>query len=87
MVNPFDIIQEELRELKELVKAMPSAPRQEEAEIINTEELCKRLAISEPTAISMRKRKQVPFFLIGSAVRYNWTAVVKALEAKAKIKC
>ncbi len=44
--------------------------------------LCARLDISEPTIIRMRKRKAIPFLQIGSAIRYDWRAVIEALEQK-----
>jgi hypothetical protein len=53
-------------------------------EIIDTKTLCKRLGITEQTALRQRKRKAIPFFEIGTAVRYDWNAVVKVLEARRK---
>lgn len=51
-------------------------------EIINRGELCKRLNITEPTAIRWEKKGAIPFFRIGSAIRYNWPKVIEALENK-----
>ncbi len=83
MLNPFEIIVAELSELKEAVKNMPQAIAANPAEIIDTKELCIRLAISEPTAIKMRKKK-LPHFKLGNSVRYNWITVVQYLEEKNK---
>lgn len=52
------------------------------AEIISTDELCKRLDISVPTAMKMRKENKLPFFTIGVNVRYNWIKVIEALETQ-----
>ena len=51
-------------------------------EIINREELCKRLSITEPTAIRWGNKNLIPCFRIGSNVRYNWPKVIEALENK-----
>lgn len=82
MTNPFDIILSELAEIKQTIKSVPGVQQVQQPEIINTEELCKRLDISEPTAIKWRRKKKIPFFTIGTAIRYNWPEVVKFLEAK-----
>jgi hypothetical protein len=53
-------------------------------EIINREELCKRLDIAEPTAIRWEKKGKIPSFRIGSNVRYNWPKVIESLEGQRK---
>jgi excisionase family DNA binding protein len=50
------------------------------SEIINRDELCKRLAITEPTVIRWEKKGKIPSLRIGSNVRYDWQAVIKSLE-------
>lgn len=80
MVNPFETILSELEKINETLSKI-SLPQERPAdEIIDTEELCQRLAISEPTAIRWRKRKKIPFFTIGTSVRYNWPKVVAQFE-------
>jgi hypothetical protein len=49
-------------------------------EIIDRKELGERLNITEPTNIRWEKKKKIPVMKIGSAVRYNWRAVIKSLE-------
>lgn len=52
-------------------------------EIISAKVLCQRLDISEPTLISWRKKKKIPFMKVGSrGFRYDWEAVCKALSQK-----
>jgi len=55
-------------------------------EIIDRNELCKRLAITEPTCIRWKKKGKIPCFRIGSSVRYNWQNVIDILEKKGGIK-
>lgn len=52
----------------------------ETPEIINREELCKRLSITRPTVIRWERKGTIPCFRIGSNVRYNWKSVIEALE-------
>ncbi len=66
--------------INERLQSLPVALPGEPSEIINTETLCQRLNVSEPTIIRMRKKKKIPFMLIGSSVRYNYPDVVKALS-------
>ena len=54
------------------------------SEVINRGELCKRLSITEPTAIRWEKKGKIPCFRIGSNVRYNWATVICELEGKKK---
>lgn len=49
-------------------------------EIIDRKELAKRLNITTPTIIRWEKKKKIPVMRVGSAIRYNWKAVVKSLE-------
>lgn len=87
--NPFEELSRELKEIKELLLNTTSREihqSSQSTEIIDTETLCSRLNITEPTAIRHRKRGLIPFLQIGSSVRYDWHAVVKALENKKKIK-
>jgi excisionase family DNA binding protein len=64
------------------ILAAHNIERPPEMEIIDTKEVCKRLAITEPTVLRWRKKKKIPYLNIGSAIRYNWPEVVKALENK-----
>lgn len=47
---------------------------------IDSKVLMQRLAISEPTLIRMRKRKEIPFLTVCGQYRYVWAEVVKALQ-------
>jgi len=75
--NPFDTI---LQRIDEMETRIVSTGKIMPLEIIDRAELCKRLRITEPTVIAWEKRGKIPCFRIGSAVRYNWTAVIKNLE-------
>ena len=87
--NPFDELSRELKEIKDLLLKFPGEKTNQStqtSEIIDTATLCYRLNITEPTAIRHRKRGSIPFLQIGSAIRYDWPAVIKALENKKKVK-
>jgi len=56
----------------------------QQVNIINRAELCKRLDITEPTAIRWGKKGRIPCFRIGSRVLYNWENVINVLESKKK---
>jgi excisionase family DNA binding protein len=79
---PLDQLLDEITErLKPLVASGSNQTSAiDSEEIIDTSELCKRLAISEPSVIKWRRKKKIPFLRIGSSVRYNWPAVVRAIE-------
>lgn len=53
---------------------------------LTTKELCEHLRVSEPTIIRWRKKKVIPYFTIGTAVRYHLGEVIAALEAKKENK-
>jgi len=84
MTNPFDIILERLERIESLITAENHLPPAEAIEIIDRKELCKRLDISIPTLSNMEKRKEIPFFKMGSNRKYNWLKVVAALEKQKK---
>jgi len=52
--------------------------------IINGKELMARLMISEPTLIRWRKKGKIPYYAIGSAIRYDLQKVLNALEVNKK---
>ena len=82
--NPFDAILDEVKALREDVSKLtiPSPPLP--AEIIDRKTLCKRLNISEPTAIKMGKRDELPEIRISQSIRYNWPSVLEHIERKKK---
>lgn len=49
---------------------------------VDSKEIMKRLGISEPTLIRMRKRKEIPFLAVCGHYRYVWNDVLKALQPK-----
>lgn len=60
--------------------AMPSI------EVIDRAELCKRLNITEQTAIRWERKGKIPCFRIGGAVRYNYPKVIESLEDASKLR-
>lgn len=83
MQNPFEEIIERLERIEEAIRVI-QIKEAIKLEIINRDELCKRLGISEPTVIHWEKKGKIPCFRIGSNVRYNWSTVVESLEKNSK---
>lgn len=84
MQNPFEVIIELLNKLLEEKNNETSLIQKVPVEIIDRKELCKRLSITEPTAIRWDRKGKIPSFKIGSNVRYNWQSVIDKLEGKNK---
>ncbi|KYP16628.1 hypothetical protein [Flavihumibacter sp. CACIAM 22H1] len=83
MVNPFDVILERINGLEDLIMTQSMATTKEPpAEIIDRNELQKRLGLSEVSIMNWEKKGKIPNFRIGGAVRYNWPKVIEALESK-----
>lgn len=72
-----NILRQEVQELRNILQT-----KEVESEIIDREELCKRLDITETTAITWQNKGKIPALKIGAQYRYNWPAVIKALEIK-----
>jgi predicted DNA-binding transcriptional regulator AlpA len=82
MYNPFDLLLERFNGLEAKLSSLHTGNSPLQPEIINRDELCKRLAITEPTAIRWEKKGTIPSFRIGSNVRYNWPKVIETLESQ-----
>ena len=48
--------------------------------LVTTQQLCEHLGVTEPTVLRWRKKGKIPFFEIGSAIRFNLSEVRKSLE-------
>lgn len=74
-----DIIKQAVKEALEL-----SAPAKQTLEAptppITTKELCTFLNVTEPTIIRWKQKGKIPFYNIGSAVRFDLKKVLAALE-------
>jgi hypothetical protein len=84
MVNPFEEILSELKEVKERLASMPQAAAPDSPEIITDEQLCVRLGVCRQTTTRLREKKRIPFFTVGTAIRYDFKKVIAALEARKK---
>jgi hypothetical protein len=78
----IDIILARFDELKELVKTIQKPQSEVAAEIIDSDELIKRLQLSRATLVTYRKNRTIPFIKIGSSIRYNYPKVILALEKR-----
>ena len=47
---------------------------------VTTKQLCSFLGVTEPTVLRWRQKGRIPFFMIGSAVRFNLSEVIEALK-------
>ena len=47
---------------------------------VDTKQLCDYLGVTEPTIRRWKKKGKIPFFTVGSAVRFHLDAVIKSLE-------
>jgi len=82
MTNPFQEIIEKLNGLEAKIIGTNDSPTTPKPEIIDRDELCRRLDLTEPTVIRWEKKGAIPSMRIGSSVRYNWPSVVESLENK-----
>ncbi len=82
MLNPFDEIFKRFDGLESKIAEAGNVPIVTPPEIIDRDELCRRLDITEPTVIRWEKKGKIPCFRIGSSVRYNWPVVINVLEGK-----
>jgi hypothetical protein len=83
--NPFEAIHEEFKQLREQIAGLAIPASSTTDEIISRHELCKRLNITEPTAIRLGKRGELPEIRLGDSVRYNWRSVIGHIEQKNNI--
>jgi excisionase family DNA binding protein len=81
--NPFEEIMLRLERIEAKIGGRAAAPAADPVEKpIDTEQLCEFLGVTRPTIVRYRKKNIIPFLLIGSSIRYDRRAVLKALEAK-----
>ncbi len=83
LLSPIRLSELELLIENSVKNALATKQPQAAIEIIDRDELCKRLSITEPTAIRWEKKGRIPSLRIGSNVRYNWPAVIESLEKRA----
>ena len=76
--NPFQTILVELNSVKRMLYALQGT--EPAVEIIDRQELMKRLHISEPTVISLVRKKKIPQINLGSSCRYDWNKVLQSLQ-------
>ncbi len=73
--NPFEKIEERFDNLEKKLEDAGHLP-----EIIDSRELMRRLGISEPTFIKLKRRNKIVGFKVGGLYRFDWYEVVKALK-------
>jgi len=80
MLNPFGVIDQQLKDILERLNNISANPPPQSIEIITQEELCRRLMISRFTLLRWVKKKKIPQIRIGGVIRYNYYKVINALE-------
>ena len=73
----------EVAEVKQLLKTAPAPTTAQPAEAIGSEELCRRLDISKPTAWSWEKKGIIAGYHLGNRKYFIWAEVLTALTKKA----
>ncbi len=83
---PLELLKEMMRQVvqEEIAKSKGNDNSAELQKPITTKQLCDHLGITEPTVIRWRKKGKIPFFTIGSAVRFNLAKVLETLDKKKK---
>jgi len=74
-----EVVKQELLSLNGNLESVNEPP-------INTKQLCEFLDITEPTCIRWRKKGKIPFFTIGSAIRYDKKEVIESLRRNERNK-
>lgn len=72
LLERVNFLVNEVKEMKESIPANESP--------IDGKELRKRLDISSPTEVRMRRKGKLPYFLVNGTYRYNWQEVLAALN-------
>lgn len=88
MFNPHQELIERLDRiemaLQQLSQPQSIATSKVSDQLLTGQELCKFLAVSEPTLWKWRKNGKVPFVRIGGQVRFDRNKVIAALEKSEK---
>jgi hypothetical protein len=66
--------------LEDFLSKMPVIGPAPQVELISPEELCKRMNISIPTQIRLRKKGRLPYLEAGNQIRYDWNKVLETLK-------
>lgn len=75
LATTLDTVRALLDEVKEMRASQPvNEPP------IDGDELRRRLQISRPTEIEMRKRGKLPYLMVNGNYRYQWAEVLKSLN-------
>ena len=89
-MNNMTIIQMDAEQLEEIIKkavkeamgsSVPAMPVPEApTPSLTTKQLCEFLNVSSPTIIRWKQKGKIPYYNIGSAVRFDLKKVLAALE-------
>ena len=83
MTNPFDVIAARLDTIEEAIRTTPGLQAAPIPEILDVDEVCKRLNISRPTLLSWKTKGKIPYIQVDKVLRFEWHSVVAALQKRA----
>jgi DNA-binding transcriptional MerR regulator len=88
MHNPFEEIAQRLNFIENLLQNIniEGIKIEPKPEIMTGEQLCEKLDVTIQTLIRWRQKGKIPYFQIGSSIRYDFKKVLNALEKIEKIK-
>src|SRR5262249_50105082 len=64
------------------IKALLQKPAVDDAQLLTQEQLADKLQVTVASIINWRKRGRIPYVKIGSSPRYQFAAVIAALQKK-----
>lgn len=74
----FTLIKQAIIEVMDS-RPISNSPTKANEKPITQKELCAYLNITEPTVLRWRTKGKIPFFLVGTAVRFNLSEVLESL--------
>ncbi|MBC7616635.1 MAG: helix-turn-helix domain-containing protein [Pedobacter sp.] len=87
IISTYDEMQSAFNQMfTEAVKSLPAKEVTQAPHIVNGNTLTSELGVTIQTIIRWRNKNKIPFLKIGSSIRYDLNAVIKALEVGSKKK-
>lgn len=82
IIGKFNQIERKIDRLMLVAEASNTSSSGAGTEIIDRQELSRRLDVTEQHIINLEKKGEIVSFRVGAAVRYNWPQVLTALQTK-----
>jgi len=75
-----ELIDNSVRISFEKLKITSTISKSNNEELVTTKQLCEYLGLTEPTIIRWRLKGKIPFFKIGTSIRFSLSNVKAAIE-------